>query len=97
VVLLAACGSTGTAPSPGTPANLGGGSAAGAADTVDCDGKPCAAPASCIDVVGSTPQSGRKECWITCSDKPCPNGLRCEMIHDGPGQVCENETPSRAP
>jgi hypothetical protein len=92
-MLLAACGSTGTAPSPETPANHG----SGAADTVDCDGKPCAAPASCIDVVGSTPQSGRKECWITCSDKPCPNGLRCEMIHDGPGQVCENETPSRAP
>jgi hypothetical protein len=63
--------------------------------SVDCDGKTCAAPASCVDVVGPNASMGRKECWITCSDKQCPADLHCEMLKDGPGLVCEKEDAAR--
>jgi hypothetical protein len=49
----------------------------------------CGAGAQCIHVVGMQPQSARQECWISCDgNSDCPSGMYCEMIHDGPGQVC---------
>lgn len=59
---------------------------------VDCDGKPCAAPAECIEYFGIAGPRGPKfySCEIRCTpSKPgCPDGTACVTVVDGPGSVC---------
>ncbi len=59
------------------------------AKEIPCGDAVCKAPEKCIHVVGSQPDSGRDECWVPCGEGgSCPDGMKCSMIHDGPGKVC---------
>ncbi|MBZ5710696.1 hypothetical protein [Nannocystis pusilla] len=53
-----------------------------------CGDTTCKAPEQCIDVHGRQPGPPMKECWIPCAVHPCPVGMVCDKIYDGPGEVC---------
>lgn len=59
-----------------------------------CDGQPCAAPRECIRYFGIAGPSGPTfhACEIRCErgvqNDGCPEGTRCVIIADGPGEVC---------
>jgi hypothetical protein len=75
-------------PSPTTPpANT---AAPGVGQPCGANGL-CAAGFECVSYFGVAGARGPqfKTCEIRCgADKPCPNGLACKTIADGPGQVC---------
>lgn len=51
----------------------------------------CADGAECVSYYGIAGARGPqfKSCEIRCgTDKPCPSGLSCKTVADGPGQVC---------
>ena len=51
----------------------------------------CAQGTECVSYYGIAGARGPqfKSCEIRCgADKPCPNGLACKTVADGPGQVC---------
>jgi hypothetical protein len=80
MAVLAACGAAQT-----------GAGGAGGSGSVQCDNVMCNAPATCIAVVGMTPEQTHHECRLECkqSDNPsvCPKGQTCQNIHDV-GWVC---------
>jgi hypothetical protein len=52
----------------------------------------CDAPALCLSYHGVSGPTGPtiSTCEIQCSAKtPCPDGLICASISDGPGSVCQ--------
>ena len=51
----------------------------------------CGDGAECVSYYGIAGPRGPqfKSCEIRCgADKPCPSGLACKTVADGPGQVC---------
>jgi hypothetical protein len=51
----------------------------------------CYPPARCLTyaVNAPTPQTA-SGCFIPCAKTPCPSGMTCRLMNDGPGHVCTN-------
>ena len=84
ITMMAACGAAQT--------TTGAGSGSAGSGYVDCDGVQCGTPATCVAVVGMTPEQTKHSCVLKChEDSECPKGppaQTCQHVHDI-GLVCQ--------
>jgi hypothetical protein len=76
----------------GAPQSTGG-SGSGGSGSVECGTVMCNAPASCVAVVGMSPEDTKHECVLKCTDDTIcatqiPKGQTCQNIHEI-GKICQ--------
>nr|HEX4314204.1 hypothetical protein [Kofleriaceae bacterium] len=82
LAMMAGCGASQT--TGGSSGSDGSGSG-----YVECGGIQCGKPATCVAVVGMSPEQSKQECVLKChEDTDCPKGQACQIVHDV-GHICQ--------
>jgi hypothetical protein len=74
-------------------AQTAGGTGSGGSGSEECGTVMCNAPASCVAIVGMSPEETKRECVLKCKDDSVcatqmPKGQTCQNVHDV-GMVCQ--------